>query len=139
MARSQRGPRTSSPGGRSDGDIARFGPAADDRYSLDRDLFLPIGDYRLSIDRDRYRDDLRVTARRSLVASYFPSRNRARVVVDRRPTLFSPSAKLAFGRPLNVDVCISRRRRREVLFARRKTGKGARSPRKRNYYSDVRC
>lgn len=45
----------------------------------------------------------------------------------------------AFAKPSNVAVCVRRHRRREVLFALRKTGKGSRSRRSRNAFSDVSC
>lgn len=39
-----------------------------------------------------------------------------------------------------VLVCVRRKQRREVIFAKRKAGKGARTRRRRrNYYSNVRC
>lgn len=44
-----------------------------------------------------------------------------------------------FASPDTVLVCARRHRRREVLFALRKTGKGARSKRRRNSYSNTRC
>lgn len=56
----------------------------------------------------------------------------------RRMELFSPTHFL-FDRPRDVTVCVRRKARREVLFAYRRTGKGARAPRHRNYWSDVKC
>lgn len=64
-----------------------------------------------------------------------------------------PTKRQAPGRPLsisadvfrfkvpdNVAVCIRRKERREVLFAKRKTGKGSRKRfRRRNYYTEVSC
>lgn len=45
-----------------------------------------------------------------------------------------------FEAPKQVLVCIRRKARKEVLFALRKTGKGARAKRHRqSYYSNVRC
>lgn len=44
-----------------------------------------------------------------------------------------------FRSPARVSLCVRRHRRREVLFALRKTGKGSRSPRRRNYWTDVKC
>ena len=39
-----------------------------------------------------------------------------------------------------VLVCVRRKQRREVIFAMKKNGKGARARRRRrNYYSNVRC
>lgn len=48
--------------------------------------------------------------------------------------------RLAFRVPRDTFICVRRKQRREVLFARRRTGKGARaSVRHRSDYSDVRC
>lgn len=47
--------------------------------------------------------------------------------------------RLSFRSPSHVVMCARRHRRREVLFAYRRTGKGAKSRRRRNEYSDVRC
>jgi len=46
-----------------------------------------------------------------------------------------------FDAPEHVMVCVRRSRRKEVLHALKKTGKGGgrRRPPKRNAYSDVRC
>lgn len=49
------------------------------------------------------------------------------------------SARAAFDEPHKVVVCVRRKVRREVLFAKRKTGRGARSPKRRNLWSDVKC
>lgn len=47
--------------------------------------------------------------------------------------------KINFLVPKATVVCIRRKRRKEVLFAKRKTGKrGQRRPR-RNFFSEVRC
>lgn len=48
-------------------------------------------------------------------------------------------SKVAFSQPKQVSVCIRRKARREVLFAKMKTRKGAGSPRTRNFWSDVKC
>lgn len=59
--------------------------------------------------------------------------------VSRRSDLSVPF-RLAFRKPSEVVLCARRHRRREVLFALRRTGKGSRSRRRRrNAYSDVRC
>lgn len=44
-----------------------------------------------------------------------------------------------FTSPKKVAICVRRQRRREVLFALRKTGKGSRSKRRRNDHSDISC
>ena len=38
-----------------------------------------------------------------------------------------------------VAICVRRKERREVLFATRGRGKGARTPKRRNRWSNVRC
>lgn len=50
-----------------------------------------------------------------------------------------PKRGFHFAVPDAVSVCVRRKQRREVLFAFRRTGKGSRSLRKRNYWTDVRC
>lgn len=55
-----------------------------------------------------------------------------------RAKLLSP-AGVVFDEPRSVTVCVRRKARREVLFAKRKTGRGARSPKTRNFWSNVKC
>jgi len=71
-----------------------------------------------------------------------------RKIIDRpvrAPNGFlSPSVDIAPGRfgfavPEKVAICVRRKRRREVLFARRGTGKGSRARRKYNYFSTINC
>lgn len=55
------------------------------------------------------------------------------------PRRSQTKAALAFHAPNRVLVCVRRRRRKEVLFAQRKTGRlGQRRPR-RNLYSSISC
>lgn len=49
------------------------------------------------------------------------------------------SPKLRFDAPAETLVCIRRGTRREVLFAKKKTGRGAKSKKHFNVYSKVRC
>lgn len=44
-----------------------------------------------------------------------------------------------FNAPSRVMACVRRKDRREVLFALGRTGRGARSPKRRNVLSNVRC
>ena len=46
---------------------------------------------------------------------------------------------MQFNAPKKVLVCVRRKQRREVLMAFNKGGKGARSRRRRNEWSDVKC
>lgn len=48
-------------------------------------------------------------------------------------------AVIAFDEPKLVSICARRTRRRETLFALRRTGKGARSKRRRNAFSSISC
>lgn len=72
-----------------------------------------------------------------------PSRNIQRTVRSgqrlqtKTPTLGRD--RLAFEVPKSVLVCARRKMRKEVLFAKRKTGKGARSRKHRNIWSIVKC
>lgn len=56
-----------------------------------------------------------------------------------RALYHSPMSQIGFEDPKRVLICVRRVVRREVLFAKRKTRKGARGAKRRNYYSDVRC
>lgn len=50
-------------------------------------------------------------------------------------------ASIGFDAPVSVLVCVRRKRRKEVLFAKRKTGRGGarqRRPR-RNWFSKIHC
>lgn len=47
---------------------------------------------------------------------------------------------IRFADPRRTLICVRRKQRKEVLFAKRKTGKGARARhRRRNYFSEVSC
>lgn len=55
-------------------------------------------------------------------------------------TYHSPPPSIAFADPRSTIACIRRQRRREVLHALRKTGKGSKArKRHRNQNSDIRC
>lgn len=58
--------------------------------------------------------------------------------VNKRPRARSRTA-FKFAAPPEVGVCVRRKSRREVLFALRRTGKGAKSRRRRNAWSGVSC
>lgn len=57
----------------------------------------------------------------------------------RSPFYDFPPGRMQFDVPRRVAVCVRRKQRREVLFAKRRTGKGSRAPRTRDYWSDVSC
>lgn len=48
-------------------------------------------------------------------------------------------SKIMFASPDRVIVCVRRKKRREVLFAKRRTGRGSRGPRRFNRFSQIRC
>lgn len=82
-------------------------------------------------------------------APVFSTRKDQRRIVDRNVNVGrsgstpyrNPFAatRLGFNVPAKVSVCVRRSQRKEVLFALRRTGKGSRSPKRRNYWSDVQC
>lgn len=75
-----------------------------------------------------------------LSARLVPARpNPSRRRIGALQPLYSPPVGVAFARPHGVAVCVRRHQRREVLFAARRTGKGARSPRHRSVWSSVSC
>jgi len=49
------------------------------------------------------------------------------------------SSRYGFSRPQDVSICVRRKTRKEVLFAKRKTKAGARSRRHYNRWSEVKC
>lgn len=59
--------------------------------------------------------------------------------VARRPGVYVFGERMAFMNPLQMVICVRRRIRRQVLFAKRRTGRGARSKRHYNSYSEVVC
>lgn len=49
-------------------------------------------------------------------------------------------SRLHFALPKSVAICIRRKERREVIFAKRKAGKGSRARRRlRNWFSNIIC
>lgn len=72
--------------------------------------------------------------RESAVSSHRSVQDRSRN--SRAGTL---PVQVAFSQPKQVTVCIRRKTRREVLFAKKRTGKGAQSRRTLNQWSDVKC
>lgn len=67
------------------------------------------------------------------------SRSARRLRITPKRAGFFPEPGLSFSVPREVALCVRRKERREVIFAKRKGGKGARSRRRRNRWSDVRC
>lgn len=49
------------------------------------------------------------------------------------------NAILTFHRPSQVALCVRRKQRREILFAKRRTGGGGRGPRRRNWTTQISC
>lgn len=66
-------------------------------------------------------------------------RSAARIVVKNPRAPFRVPDVLGFAVPEHVKRCVQRKDRREVLFALRRTGKGARSKKHRNLWSSVSC
>lgn len=58
---------------------------------------------------------------------------------SKRRSSSMPSDVFKFAQPNRVLVCGRRQVRKEVLFAKRKTGKGAKAYRDRNYLSNMSC
>lgn len=67
------------------------------------------------------------------------SRPRLKPVAFSAPRLVNVlPTKVGFKIPDKVAICIRRKQRKEVLFAKRKTGRGSARP-KRNKWSDIHC
>lgn len=79
--------------------------------------------------------------------TYHPAGKNRPTVSPRRHHTPKPSAaslvysraRMVFGAPRHVMICVRRKIRDEVLHALGKTGKGSGRPRRRNQYSKVRC
>lgn len=63
-----------------------------------------------------------------------------------RPKPFNPlrpfsslPATVGFRSPKQVIICLKRKVRKEVIFAKKLSGKGSRSSRRRNNWSSIRC
>lgn len=52
---------------------------------------------------------------------------------------FEPSARIGFDRPQSMSICERRKRRREVMFARRKNGRGGQRKPRWSEYSYLSC
>lgn len=89
--------------------------------------------------RDAYGRNARVSLRPK--ASPKPSGRAG--VTGNRPREYYPRAFLreveSFSNPRTVMICVRRKTRREVLFAKSKTGKGARSRKRYNPWSSIKC
>lgn len=59
--------------------------------------------------------------------------------VKRGPNGKPLSSKISFGNPKRVLICVRRKIRREIIFAFGKGNKGARSVRRRSYFSSISC
>ena len=68
------------------------------------------------------------------------NRSQHRLVLPDKKTSPSLPHRVQFDAPKKVLICIRRKQRKEVLFAKRKTGKGARARRhRRSYFSEITC
>lgn len=57
----------------------------------------------------------------------------------KHPVSFLSNARALFAEPRKAIICAKRKIRREVLHALHRTGKGSRSPKRRNEWSNVQC
>lgn len=67
------------------------------------------------------------------------SRNSRRIVQAKPVPGFFPPRNVAFSVPRDVAICVRRKTRREVIFAKRKYSKGAGASRRRSWFSKVGC
>lgn len=121
------------------------------RARAQRDRFLSIAPERavrnpilMLEDRRRFEpvDDYpRALFHRSARLVVSPNVNKSKSRAAGRSILSSGlPAHIKFNVPREVALCVRRKQRREVLFAKRRTGKGARAVRRRrNFWSNVRC
>lgn len=99
--------------------------------------------------RIRLTPDLRLVEDRRTWHPDGPTYRPVRAINSQRPRLkpvafSSPKLKnliptaLGFEVPKKVAICVRRKQRKEVLFAKQKTGRGSARP-KRNQWSDIKC
>lgn len=67
------------------------------------------------------------------------SRGSRRIVQGKSVPGFFPPNNLRFSVPRDVAMCVRRKSRREVMFAKRKTRKGAGASRRRSWFSKIGC
>lgn len=106
----------------------------------DRRRFDPEGDYAPARSASR-RDQARIL---DSLTSPIPDPGRAGQLRSiarpkRSASFFNSRSVFQFAVPRKVALCVRRKRRKEVLFAKRRTGKGARTPKRRNYWSEISC
>lgn len=73
------------------------------------------------------------------VRSHGRSVNRVLKQGKRKDVLSRNEHRLYFRVPARVAVCVRRKQRKEVMFALKRTGRGAKSRKHFNPYSEVRC
>lgn len=109
-----------------------FSPVTSLRLYEDRRLWHPEGRYAPARSFSRSRHRLREVA-----PSRVSEARRSRSVSNMSSL---PVHRIGFERPERVLICVRRKMRREVLFARRKTGRGVKRRRPRfNWYSKISC
>lgn len=125
------------------------------RDRTDRDVFTSIAKPRLApsiriVDLLRSIEDRRLFnpeqdfapargfSRRDQSEVHDPNVNRNKSKPFRYRNLFGPT-RFAFSSPNKVVLCVRRAKRREVLFALKKTRSGKGGSRRRNFYTGVSC
>ena len=64
----------------------------------------------------------------------------ARLEAARQTPLYRPAAHhVQFAHPKQVIICVRRNRRKEIMHALKKTGRGGQKKPKRNFWSEVKC
>lgn len=112
-----------------------------------RDLFTPIANLRLlaprvsPVDLRVFEDRRTFSPVRHQVRSpgVFSRRDQRRLVDGPALSRDRLPARLQFAVPDKVVLCVRRKRRREVLFATRRTRSGRGRARRRNMWSAVKC
>ena len=138
--RKKRSRNSGSPTHRDTTDITRqrlvesiIRPVFDMRHVEDRRLFHPMGYQRPALDFYGSRHHLREYSRP--ISS--PNVNLNRRASRARPLKFF--SRLGFQTPERTLVCVRRKVRREVMFARRKAGRRGQRPKRFNWFSSISC
>lgn len=93
--------------------------------NLDRRVFHPLGPFRPAVSR---------SGRRASVTGSVKLDQRAKSRAFK-----NLSSVIKFQIPQSVMICVRRKSRRQVLFARKKTRAGSRGSKSRNWFSSISC
>lgn len=108
------------------------------RPTVSRSTFVIIPADRREFDPDPY--VARSFSNRSARVTVAPPTIKSRPAVrNGRPKFFPSREQHVFAAPQSVAICVRRKQRREVLFAKKLKTSGRGRSKRRNYHSNIRC